>query len=143
TRFVMFYGGWEDICSASSADGKRFERQLNADGKVTLFGEGSGNTRDPMLIRIGEVWHCYYTAHPQNTGADYCRTSRDLRAWSSARVVARGGRAGSGSFSAECPFVVELEPGKFYLFRTQRYGKMCHRRDRRQAATAVVREDRK
>ena len=31
--------------------------------------------------------------------------------------------AGSGSFSAECPFVVELEPGKFYLFRTQRYGK--------------------
>jgi len=122
-RFVMFYGGWEDIGSASSTDGKRFERQLNVDGKVTLFGEGSGNTRDPMVIRIGDVWHCYYTAHPQNTGADYCRTSHDLRAWSAPRVVARGGRAGSGSFSAECPFVVELEPGKFYLFRTQRYGK--------------------
>src|SRR5262249_34420034 len=93
TRFVMFYGGWEDICSASSTDGKRFERQLNAQGKVTLFGEGSGNTRDPMVIRIGDVWHCYYTAHPQNTGADYCRTSPDLRTWSAARVVARGGRA--------------------------------------------------
>src|SRR6266581_676089 len=122
TRFIMLYGGWEDICSAYSTDGKRFERQLNADGKVTLFGEGSGNTRDPMVIRIGDVWHCYYTAHPQNTGADYCRTSRDLREWSAPHVVARGGRAGSGSFSAECPFVVELEPGKFYLFRTQRYG---------------------
>ncbi len=122
TRFVMFYGGWEDICSASSTDGKRFERQLNAQGKVTLFGEGSGNTRDPMVIRIGDVWHCYYTAHPQNIGADYCRTSRDLREWSAPHAVARGGRAGVGPFSAECPFVVELEPGKFYLFRTQRYG---------------------
>jgi len=64
-----------------------------------------------------------YTAHPQNTGADYCRTSRDLREWGAPHVVARGGRAGSGSFSAECPFVVEPEQGKFYLFRTQRYGK--------------------
>ena len=122
-RFVMFYGGWEDICSSSSTDGKLFERQLNAEGKATLFGEGSGNTRDPMVIRIGDVWHCYYTAHPRNTGADYCRTSRDLREWSAPHVVARGGRAGSGSFSAECPFVVEPEQGKFYLFRTQRYGK--------------------
>ena len=122
-RFVMFYGGWEDICSAASTDGKRFERRLNAAGKATLFGEPSGNTRDPMIIRVGDLWHCYYTAHPQNQGADYCRTSRDLRQWSAPRVVARGGRAGAGPFSAECPFVVEVEPRKFYLFRTQRYGK--------------------
>ncbi|MDB6129760.1 MAG: hypothetical protein JWM04_867, partial [Verrucomicrobiales bacterium] len=25
-KFVMFYGGWNDICSASSLDGKSFER---------------------------------------------------------------------------------------------------------------------
>lgn len=37
-------------------------------------------------------------------------------------MVASGGRAGLGSWSAECPFVVELQPGQFYLFRSQPYG---------------------
>lgn len=121
-HFEMFYGGWNNICSASSANGKVFERRLNRTGQVTLFGAETGNTRDPMLIRIGEVWHCYYTAHPQNKGAVYCRTSADLQQWSAERIVAKGGQAGEGPFSAECPHVVELEPGQYYLFRTQRYG---------------------
>jgi hypothetical protein len=120
-RYEMFYGGWEDICSATSGDGKKFERRLDANGKATLFGPG-GDKRDPMLLRIGDLWHCYYTAHPDDIGADYCRTSRDLRTWSDERMVARGGQAGSGPWSAECPFVVELHPGQFYLFRTQHYG---------------------
>ena len=34
----------------------------------------------------------------------------------------RGGVAGSGPYSAECPFVVQRK-GSYYLFRTQRYGK--------------------
>jgi hypothetical protein len=122
-RFEMVYGGWNDICSASSADGKVFERRLNRAGKATLFGANTGNTRDPMVLRVGDLWHCYYTAQPQNQGAVYGRTSPDLRHWGEERIVARGGQAGNGPFSAECPFVVELEPGKFYLFRTQRYGK--------------------
>src|SRR6185436_20162392 len=121
-RFVMAYGSWDHICSAESADGKSFRRILDAQGKALLFGESEGNTRDPMVLRIGDLWHCYYTAHPKNVGADYCRTSANLRDWSSAHVVARGGQADSGSFSAECPFVVELAPGHFYLFRTQHYG---------------------
>jgi hypothetical protein len=121
-RFVMFYGGWDCICSAAGTDGKHFERQLNPEGKAALFDEGSGNARDPMVIRIGQVWYCYYTAHPQNKGATYCRTSPDLRRWSTSRIVAQGGKAGEGPFSGECPFVVEYEPGRFYLFRTQRYG---------------------
>lgn len=121
-QFVMFYGGWDCICSAAGKDGKAFERQLDAQGKAALFDEGPGNARDPMLIRIGGVWHCYYTAHPQNQGATYCRTSPDRRHWSAARIVAQGGQAGEGPFSGECPFVVELEPGRFYLFRTQHYG---------------------
>jgi hypothetical protein len=119
--YKMFYGGWDDICSATSADGKKFERRLDAHGKVTLFGSG-GNKRDPMLLRIGDLWHCYYTAHPGDIGADYCRTSRDLRTWREERIVAKGGKAGSGPWSAECPFVVELQRGQFYLFRTQHYG---------------------
>ena len=38
-------------------------------------------------------------------------------------MVAAGGQAGKGPYSAECPFVVEPQPGDFYLFRTQAYGK--------------------
>jgi hypothetical protein len=55
--------------------------------------------------------HCYHTAHPQNQGATYCRTSSNLRQWSASRIVAKGGLAKDGPFSAECPFVVELERG--------------------------------
>jgi hypothetical protein len=123
-RFEMFYGGWEDICSATSRDGKKFERRLNAEGKAGLFRspDGFAQTRDPMVLRIGDLWHCYYTAHTGAKGADFCRTSKDLRTWSKARMVAAGGQSGSGNFSAECPFVVELEAGEFYLFRTQHYG---------------------
>lgn len=121
--YHMFYGDWEHICVAASTDGKRFARQFNADGKTGLFGEGLGNnTRDPMLIAIDGLWHCYYTAYPNKQGAVYCRTSRDARQWSEARIVAFGGEAGTNPFSAECPFVVEVKPREYYLFRTQRYG---------------------
>jgi hypothetical protein len=122
-RFVMFYGGWNDICSATSTDGKTFERNTDALNKVTLFGAPTGNTRDPMVIRIGDRWYCYYTAHPEIKGAVYCRTSPDLKSWSEARLVAKGGQSGDGPCSSECPFVVELEPEQFYLFRNQIYGK--------------------
>ena len=123
-RFWMFYGDWVNICSATSADGKTFKRRRTASRKVGLFSEGDdANARDPMLLRIGDTWHCYYAAHPQRKGAVYCRTSNDLTTWSTSHIVAKGGRTGDGPSSAECPFVVEREPGQFYLFRTQRYGK--------------------
>jgi len=90
-----------------------------------------GQTTPKAVNAAGDVvgsypdgtYTCYYTAHPQNQGADYCRTSRDLRTWSEPKIVGNGGQAGSGPSSAECPFVVELEPGNFYLFRTQAYGR--------------------
>jgi hypothetical protein len=121
--FHMFYGDWENICVASSLDGKSFARRENEKGKSGLFSEGAGNnTRDPMVIQIRGVWHCYYTAFPNKQGAVYCRTSRDTRTWSDGKIVAFGGEAGTNPYSAECPFVVELSTGEFYLFRTQRYG---------------------
>jgi hypothetical protein len=122
--YYMLYGDWKHICLATSRDGKRFERRINPDGRTAMFGEPNMlNTRDPMAIRIGGLWHCYYTAHTKEKGFDYCRTSPDLAAdhWSESRLVAGGGRAGSGPYSAECPHVVELD-GWYYLFRTQRYG---------------------
>ena len=122
-QFLLFYGDWESICVATSTDGKNFERRARPSRRTGMFGEGPGaNTRDPMVLRIGNLWHCYYTAHPNRKGSVYCRTSTDTREWSGAGVVAAGGRAGDGPYSAECPFVVELKPGEFYLFRTQRYG---------------------
>jgi hypothetical protein len=88
-----------------------------------MFSEGKGNnTRDPMLLDVGGLWHCYYTAFPDKHGAVFCRTSKDTLTWSDSRAVAFGGQAGTSPFSAECPFVVKRE-GRFYLFRTQRYGK--------------------
>ncbi len=126
-RFWMFYGDWANICLAISADGKKFSRYRNAGGKPQLNFAGSldlkRNTRDPMVLRVGSKWHLYYTAHPGNKGFDYARTSDDLLNWSEERIVAAGGRAGDGPYSAECPFVAEPSPGEFYLCRTQHYGK--------------------
>jgi len=126
-KFWMVYGDWANICLATSSDGKIFTRYRNAEGKPQLNVAGpidrNRNIRDPMVLRIGTKWHCYYTAHPNGKGADYVRTSDDLLQWSEERIVAAGGRSGDGPYSAECPFVVEAQPGHFYLFRTQRYGK--------------------
>jgi len=121
--FLMFYGDWQHIALATSNDGKTFKRQLNRAGTVGLFDEGPGNnTRDPMVLPIGDRLYCYYTAFPKGKGAVYCRMSRgDLNDWGASRMVAFGGRAGTNPFSAECPHVVFLD-GDHYLFRTQRYG---------------------
>ncbi len=121
--YRMFYGDWEHICMATSVDGKNFTRQVLPSGRTGMFGEGAGaNTRDPMVLKIGDLWHCYYTAYPNQQGAVFCRTSADLQKWSEPRTVAFGGQAGTGPFSAECPHVVQYR-GRYYLFRTQRYGK--------------------
>lgn len=123
--FYMFYGDWENIRLATSQDGKTFQRARSTGAaSAGLFTEGVGNnTRDPMVLRIGGLWHCYYTAYPEKLGSVYCRTSEDFKRWTPSRQVAFGGAAGTNAFSAECPFVVELVPGEFYLFRTQRYGR--------------------
>jgi hypothetical protein len=121
-EYLMFYGDWENICVATSRDGKTFNRRLSGDGKAGMFSEGRGNnTRDAMALSVGGLWHCYYTAYPNKQGAVFCRTSKDTVNWSESKTVAFGGAAGTGPYSAECPFVVSLG-GRYYLFRTQRYG---------------------
>jgi hypothetical protein len=126
-KYLMAYGDWNNICMAASTDGTVFERIIQPSGKTGIFTEGRGtNTRDPMLIRIGDKWLCYYTAfHPPDAngrGYVFCRTSDDLKTWSSSIIVAYGGSAGNNIWSCECPHVVEYVPGTYYLFRTQRYG---------------------
>ena len=64
-EYFMFYGDWENICLAKGVDGKTFARQLGEAGKSGMFSEGAGNnTRDPMVLRVGNRYHIYYTASP-------------------------------------------------------------------------------
>jgi hypothetical protein len=123
-EYLMFYGDWEHIALARSVDGKTFARQLLSTGKSGMFTEELGaNTRDPMVLQIGGLFHLYYTAYPKKLGTVYLRTSKDLKQWSASKRVAFGGEAGTGPYSAECPFVYYHKPsGYYYLFRTQHYG---------------------
>lgn len=122
-KYWMAYGNWDAICFATSEDGKEFRRVIQPSGHTAVFTEGdSANTRDPMLLFTNGLWHCYYTAFPHGRGYAYCRTSPDLKSWSNSSVVSCGGRAGNDVVSAECPHTVEVEPGNYYFFRTQRYG---------------------
>ncbi|HYE99633.1 MAG TPA: DUF2961 domain-containing protein [Planctomycetota bacterium] len=115
----LFYGDWENIRRATSTDGKTFERNP----RTPLYAEAPGaNTRDAMVVRAGDRWICYATAHPDNKGAVYARVSTDLVTWTDPKIVSQGGAAGDGPYSAECPFVV-FRKGHWYLFRTQKYGK--------------------
>lgn len=122
-KFYMFYGDWNHICLAESDDGKQFKRVIK-DGSPALFGDlTETNTRDPMLIQKDGLWYCYYTAHPNNDGAIYVRTSEDFYTWSTSTKVSYGGSPGKGKlWFAECPHVVELKKDMFFLFRTYSYG---------------------
>ncbi len=128
--YYMAYGDWNNICFAVSYDGKTFTRVIRETGNTGAFCEHPGaNTRDAMLLKIGDEWLCYYTAFPPATppaektskGYVFVRRSRDLYNWSDSCVVAYGGQAGHNIWSCECPHVVAYD-GAYYLFRTQRYG---------------------
>jgi len=122
-KYYMLYGDWYNICLQTSEDGKTFERVLDPQGKSAQFTEGHAvHARDPMAIEIDGVWHVYYTGNPDRKGKIYCRTTTDFKNWSKPKIVASGGISGDGRTAAECPQVVKHN-GKFYLFRTQIYGK--------------------
>ncbi|MBA7629224.1 hypothetical protein ES703_36722 [subsurface metagenome] len=122
--YYMFYGDWNRICLAKSDDGKHFTRVLNEKGQPDLFTGPYPNTRDPMVLVLGNTYYCYYTGHTTNEGADFCRTSQDMRNWSKPIMVAAGGQTGGSKYSAECPHVVyKQDSGRYYLFRTQKYGR--------------------
>ena len=105
-KFRMFYGDWVRICSATSEDGKTFNRDANAQGQPALFAEGpDDNARDPFVIKIGDKWYCYYSATrtlkitvdnkpaEKKIGVVYARTFPDLKTWSERQA---GGVRGSG-----------------------------------------------
>lgn len=118
--YRMYYGDYRHICLATSADGKSFEKEL-VNGMAGLFGEGpQGHARDPMLLKIGPRWYCYYSAHPGGRHGVWLRTSTDLTDFNEPRRVMTGGQAGDEWWNFECPHVVRVG-GWFYLFHTQSY----------------------
>jgi len=129
-RFWLLYTSGGRAFAALSEDGKTFARHRIDGGTFGVFdrfatGEEKvigGGGRDIMLLRDGARWIAYYTANPDDIGRVYARTSKDLKGWDEARVVAWGGESGTNFYSAECPFVYRL-PGTpwYFLFRTQLY----------------------
>jgi hypothetical protein len=132
--YYMFYGDWMNICQATSKDGKNFQRLIRDNGNTGMFNEGVGeHARDPMILKVGDRYHCYYTAHSMRSpetnhrGVNYCRISYDLRNWSPANIVAEGNAYFKGPYCAECPHAVYLPESKYYyLFNTQGYGRRQH-----------------
>ena len=132
--YHMFYGDWVNICHAISKDGKRFKRVIQQNGKTGMFNEGDGeHARDPMILQVGDKYHCYYTAHSMRSpssnhrGVNYCRISTDLRNWGPSKIVAEGSAYAKGPYCAECPHIVFLPESKhYYLFNTKRSGRRRH-----------------
>lgn len=140
-KYFMFYGGGgspygqiladaprhranteNQICLATSVDGVNFVRHRGVDGFSQVF-HGPAGARDPMVIKVGNQYLCYYCANlleKDGKGVIALRTSFDLFNWSDYMVVSAGGSAGSKPYSAECPFVVFLD-GYYYLFRNSSY----------------------
>lgn len=133
--YYLFYGDWKRICLAKSTDGKNFTRVLGGNGQPDLFTEHpyadfrNNTARDPMVVKRGNTYYCYYTSHlgePVNDGWAFCRTSLNLKDWSESVMVSHTPPylTNSPRYSDECPQVVYLpEYNLYYLFVTQLYGK--------------------
>jgi beta-fructofuranosidase len=76
--------------------------------------------RDPMVLRDGNRWICYYTATERTDGGHFVVAavlSDDLVTWSNRRVVFTHAREGKFGGPTESPFVVRRGPSN-YLFVT-------------------------
>jgi hypothetical protein len=134
-EYYMLYGGggspyrqcisgsvnhYQQICLATSLDGYDFFRHKSEDGYSQIF-HGLG-ARDPMVIKVGNQFLCYYSVNISHSDVIALRTSFDLVNWSDYTVISSGRNFAPPPHSdnLECPFVVFLD-GYFYLFRSSRY----------------------
>jgi arabinan endo-1,5-alpha-L-arabinosidase len=153
--YYMFYGGHStgidkngdlitdenrnidcQICLMTSVDGRTWRRHNNGFGQSRVF-SGPGETRDPCILKINNVWHMYYAGYLNEYKSKYSRntegfkyekpgvfvrTSEDLIHWSDYKLVHfdHDPIFGEGAWNTECPFVVKRS-GYYYLFRTENY----------------------
>ena len=74
--------------------------------------------RDPMVLRLADLWVMYYTATSTPEGGRFvvkAVESDDLVAWGNERVVYTDPLSGTFGGSTESPFVVE-RGGRYHLF---------------------------
>ncbi len=113
-------GGNGQLRVMSSADGRTWSPHRSPNGSDVVF-SGPGDVREPCIVRIEDLWHCYYTGHydgDRRNAAVFVRTSLDLLEWSEPKIAHEdiepaGGRRPD---THESPFVVRRD-GWFYLFR--------------------------
>ncbi|UZR99054.1 hypothetical protein [Chondrinema litorale] len=125
--YKFFYGGGGQICLAEGTDGKHFQRQIQANGKTSIFeGEEYDRARDIMIMNYDNEYYGYYTGSiinswPEDTkGAVFCRKSKDLKQWGEEVKVSETEENVVDFLSSECPQVIHRN-GFFYLFKTQEY----------------------
>ncbi|MBN2290796.1 MAG: hypothetical protein JXM70_00130, partial [Pirellulales bacterium] len=123
-KYTVFYGGGPrsdghgyQICTATSDDGIKFVRSKDAQGRSRAFA-GPGQSRDAMVLKIGDTYYCYYCADENGKGVIALRTTKDLASgkWSEYSVASRGGMLGTHNCSQQCPYVV-YRHGWYYLFK--------------------------
>jgi len=118
--YYMFY------CAGSQVSNYHYRIHLATSKDLThwtrydknpLF-EDFYDARDPMVIKVGNLYHMYYTANWDTGDSNHTvnlRTSRDLLHWSTAQVVFAHSEKGTWGGPTESPFVVPYGD-HFYLF---------------------------
>lgn len=134
-RYWMFYCGGD-------RDPSRFRIQLATSTDLWQWQRHDANpllqdgyeARDPMVLRVGDRWHLYYTATSAPSGGNHTVkvvVSDDLVRWRDPRTVFVSARSGTGGGPTESPFVV-CRNGVYLLF-------LCT--NRRYIETAVYESD--
>jgi hypothetical protein len=130
---VITYAGLHYMFYAAGAehDDGNFRMHLATSADMTNWTRHDGNplfidgfeARDPMVLRVGDVWVMYYTATEPATGGHHVvayRTSDDLKTWGSRGIAFVDPMKGTGAGPTESPFVVKR--GDFYyLFLSMRH----------------------
>ncbi|MHC4714047.1 MAG: hypothetical protein ACYTAN_12380 [Planctomycetota bacterium] len=110
------------MCLMTSTDGRTWTRHRGEEGFSRVF-TGPGEVRDPCLLKIDDLWHCYYAGFGENDQSMpgfFVRTSRNLVDWSDWKIVHQDLNMAAGNWQTECPHVV-FRGGRYYLFRTEDY----------------------
>lgn len=123
--FYMFY-------AAGDPDHARYKIHLVTSKDLWTWGRHPENpmvvdgydARDPMVLRVGDIWVMYYTATSRPEGGNHIvayRTSRDLVHWSKRGVAFTDPSQGTWGGPTESPFVVR-RGSYYYLFIGPRGG---------------------
>jgi hypothetical protein len=131
--FVLWYGGQgadghDRIFVATSSDGVRFRKWPSDAAPVAALDRGGSNhVNDPSVVRVGNLWHMYYT--DAATGIDdriWLATSTTLAGFKKVQEVLGPGAPGSWESQKVGRPAVLLEGGVFKLWYDGQDGTSRH-----------------